>query len=189
MNFNNIYNHTSFSEKEMEVIKSVHEKTTFRKGEFLLKEKQIAKEYYCVESGTIRAFAIDTNGNQITTNFFSKNEIAIEPSSLFLNEKTKENIQALTDCVCWKIKFEDFQKLFQTVPYFSDWGRLWMTKELLNSKQRSISIITDSAKERYLEFKKSKPDATLHAPLKHIASYLGITDSTLSKIRRELSKR
>ncbi len=187
MEFSKIYNHSLLTDVEIEIIKSNHERIVFKKGEFLLKEGQVAKEYYCVEKGIIRAFANDANMNDITTGFFSINDIGIEPTSLFLGTKTKENIQALTDSVCWKIKFEDFQTLFQTVPYFSEWGRLWMTKQLLDSKQRSLSIITDSAKDRYLQFQKSKPQVALYAPLKHIASYLGITDSTLSKIRRELS--
>jgi len=187
MEFKNIYNHTLWSQNEIENIKSNHSKINLKKGQVLLKEGQVSKEYYCIESGILRAYVFDYNGKEITTCFFSENEIAIEPSSLFLSVPSKENIVAITDCICWKINFEDFQNLFHSVPNFSDWGRQWMTIELLNSRQRSLSLLTDSAKERYLRLLKSKPHIIKYSPLKYIASYLGITDSTLSKIRKQSS--
>ncbi len=69
---------------------------------------------------------------------------------------------------------------------YSEWGRLFMTEKLFEAKKRSLEMITLPAKERYMQFIKEKPSAIKHAPLKHIATYLGITDTSLSRIRKEM---
>jgi CRP/FNR family transcriptional regulator, anaerobic regulatory protein len=184
----NIYRHPDLNSNELQTIFEAHEKVTFKKGDFILKEGKIANEYYCLESGLVRAFAVSTEGNEITTGFFGKDEIVIEVASLFLRVPTKENIHALTDCICWKIDINSFQKLFHEVAGFMEWGRAWMSGVLFFTKQRSLSIITEPATERYLALLKQHPQIIQHAPLKYIASYLGITDTSLSRIRREVSK-
>lgn len=184
-----IYSNSGFTPDDQIKILNSHEKVFFNKGEFLLKEGQIASEYYCLESGLIRSFAISSEGKEVTTGFFSPDEIVIEVASLFLQTPTSENIHALTDCVCWKIKLESFQQLFQSIPCFSEWGRDWMSGVLFTTKKRSLSMITDSATERYLALRKEHPEIIQQAPLKYIASYLGVTDTSLSRIRKELGKK
>ncbi len=184
-----IYEHPLLQDKEVEQICSSHKKIHFKKGEFLLKEGQISNEYYCLESGLIRAFATNSDGEEVTTGFFSANELVIEVASLFLQVPTKENIHTLSDCVCWKMDLDTFQRLFQTIPGLKEWGRDWMSGVLFSTKQRSLSMITDSATDRYLALQKEHPEIMRQAPLKYVASYLGITDTSLSRIRKEVSRR
>jgi CRP/FNR family transcriptional regulator, anaerobic regulatory protein len=184
-----IYQHPALNGTEIDTICKAHEKVRFKKGDYLLREGQTANEYFCLENGLIRTFAISNEGKEVTTGFFSPHEIVIEVASLFLRLPTKENIQALTDCVCWKISLDTFQELFHSINGFSEWGRTWMSGELFSSKQRSLSMITDSATERYLVLQKEHPEIIQQAPLKYIASYLGITDSSLSRIRKELGNK
>jgi len=94
----------------------------------------------------------------------------------------------MTDCVCWKIDFEAFQNLFKKIKGLSELGRSWMTERLFQCKQHAISMITDSASERYLSLQNNYPQILQHAPLKNIASYIGVTDTSLSRIRREILK-
>ncbi len=183
-----VYEHPLLSQEELKAICSLHKKVHFQRGNFMLKEGQVAGEYLILEEGLVRSFVHDYNGNDITTNFFSENEIVIEVSSLFQRIPSKENIQALTDCICWKIDFGDFQNLYHSITGFSEWGRAWMSQSLFESKQRAVSMITDSATERYLKLLEEKPSVVQNAPLKHIASYLGITDSSLSRIRKETTR-
>lgn len=187
MLFQEIYHHPRLSDADYEKIKAAHTKLHFGKGDFLLRRGQTANEYYCIESGIIRSYAISSEGGDVTTGFVTSGEIAIEVASIFLRTPTKENIQALTDCIGWKINFEKFQELFHTLPGFTEWGRSWMSGELFKTKQRSLSMITDSATQRYLKLLKDKPEIIQSVPLKHIASYLGITDTSLSRIRKGLS--
>lgn len=183
-----IYSHPSLDEQAVSRIAAAHEKKVLKKGDFLLQEGKVASNYYCLENGLIRAFAVNEEGREITTGFFSPGDVVIEVASLFLRTPTKENIQTLTDCTCWKISIDTFQQLFETIEGFSEWGRTWMSGVLFSTKQRSLSMITDSATERYLALQKEHPEIIRHAPLKFIATYLGITDTSLSRIRKELGK-
>jgi CRP/FNR family transcriptional regulator, anaerobic regulatory protein len=181
-----VYNHPLLKQNEIKTILNGHTKVLFKKGDLILKENQISNAYFIIESGLMRAFVNDHESNEITTNFFTVGEIAIEVLSLFQKIPSKENIQAITDCVCWKIEFDTFQDFFQHIPGFSEWGRTWFTISLFAMKQRSLSIILDSAKDRYLHLINEKPSIAQHAPLKNIATYLGITDTSLSRIRKEI---
>ncbi|MGB6153255.1 MAG: Crp/Fnr family transcriptional regulator [Pricia sp.] len=184
--FKTIYNHPQIKLSDLNLIMDVHEKVYFSKGDFLLQVGAKAAEYFIVEKGLMRSFVYDTNGNDITTDFFGEGDIAIEVSSLFMGIPSQENIQTLTEGHAWKITFDDFQNLFHTVEGISEWGRAWFSQQLFSAKQRSIDMITKSAPDRYLYLEKNKPQIIKNAPLKHIASYLGVTDTSLSRIRKEI---
>ncbi len=183
-----VYAHPLITEDEMIQIVNAHERVCFKKGDFLLKEGNIANEYFIIESGLIRTFVYNYEGDDITTNFAGDSELAIEVSSLFQRIPTQENMEVLIDTVCWKIKFEVFQKLFHSNHNFREWGRAWLSNSLYGFKQRSTSFFVDSATQRYLQLMKEKPQILQQAPLKYIASYLGITDTSLSRIRKEINK-
>jgi CRP/FNR family transcriptional regulator, anaerobic regulatory protein len=183
-----VYIHPLLQQQDAEKIYKGHTEVVFKKGDFILKENQVSTAYYVMASGLARSFVTDLEGNDITTNFFAEGEIAIEVLSLFQKIPSQENIQALTDCLCYKIDFDTFQLFFREVPGFSEWGRAWFTMSLFAMKQRSLSIIVDSAKDRYLNLIKEKPLVAQQAPLKYIATFLGIADTSLSRIRKELAQ-
>lgn len=185
---NHIYQHPHFSPKLLDIITQAHVKVQIPRGTYLLRSGQMANEYYCVENGLLRSYAIDLKGNDITTDFYGVNDIAMDVVSLIQRIPAKENLHTITDCICWKINFENFQRLFHSVEGFTEWGRAWMTQMLFKSKQRSISMITETAGDRYLGLQMEHPEIIRQAPLKYISSYLGITDTSLSRIRHELSK-
>lgn len=180
------YKHDLINAAELEKIIAAHTLVTFSKGDFILTEGKVADAYYILESGLMRSYVYDYNADDITTDFFRPSDVVIEVLSLFQRVPAKENIQALTDCTAWKIDFETFQSLYHSIPGFSEWGRLWMTHKLFEGKQRSLDMITSSAKDRYEHLLKEKPEIVLQSPLKYIASYLGITDSSFSRIRKEI---
>ena len=180
------YDFPFFLKEELEEIFQTHEKISFRKGDFILEEGKTANEYYILEKGLARSFVNDFNGNEVTTHFFADNEIVIEVSSLFQRIPTQENIVCITDCECRKLSFENFQELFHKIPNLREWGRAWMSQQLFVCKQRSVEMFTLSATRRYLNLLEQKPQVVRLAPLKQIASYLGITDTSLSRIRKEL---
>ena len=184
----NIYQHPAFSEEDLKLIFEKHQKLTFKKGEFFLKENEVSNEYFILESGVARSFVFDIDNNDITINFFTESDIVIEASSIFQRIPSMENIQAETDCVVWKIDFENFQEMFLTIPALAELGKAWMSYQLFYLKQKSVEVITKSATERYLDLIKVKPEVLKFAPLKNIASYLGITDTSLSRIRKEIIK-
>ena len=184
-----IYKNSGLSEKERELVVASFDKVEFKKGDFILREGQVSNEYYFIETGLIRSFATDPAGNDITTGFYSSKQLVLETSSFFLRIPTKENFQVLSPSVCWKMGFEPFQKLFHSISAFREDGRARLVSGFHAFKQRSLSIITDSAEMRYLRLLEEHPEIIQQARLKHIATYLGITDTSLSRIRKELAKR
>src|SRR5690606_31858197 len=120
--------------------------------------------------------------------FYSTGDIVIDWPSFFLRAPTRENIQALTDCICWQLDFPTFQSLFHSIEKFREAGRTRLVSSYFSLKKHSVSMIADDAPKRYQQLLQEKPHIFQQVSLKHIASYLGITDTSLSRIRREMSK-
>jgi CRP-like cAMP-binding protein len=159
------------------------------KNHFLLTEDEIADEYLFLDTGYMRAFAYDIEGNEVTTNFYGPGQVVFEVSSFFNRTRSKENIQALTDCEGWFITNKQLNDLFHTLPEFREFGRSMLVKGFADLKNRMLATITETAEERYTALLKAKPEIFQHAPLKNIATYLGITDTSLSRIRTARSKK
>jgi CRP-like cAMP-binding protein len=165
-----------FMEKEM------------NKNEYFLKEGRISNEYLLLEQGFMRAYSFDINGNEVTTAFYNTSYPVFEVASFFNRIPSKENIQALTPCKGWSITYDKLNTLFHSLPEFRDFGRAILVKGFASLKLRMLSMITETAEERYAALLQSNPEIFQHAPLKYIASYLGITDTSLSRIRKEMMK-
>lgn len=164
-------------------------KKAISKNELQLREGQICNQYLFLETGCMRAYAFDTEGNDVTTNFYSDNNVVFEVSSFFNRSISKENIQALTDCIGWSITYEQLNMLFHSIYEFREFGRSILVKGYASLKTRMLSMITETAEVRYAALIKNNPEIFHYAPLKHIASYLGITDTSLSRIKKEFSKK
>lgn len=181
-----VFQSSSLSKEELEIIIPSFKRVEFQKNNYLLEEGKIANHYWFVESGYLRSFAIDTEGNDISTNFYSAGSIVIDWSSFFLRNPTREYIQCLSDSLCWQLDFETFQHYFHSIRNFREQGRTTLVNSYFSLKQNSISMITDQAKERYLRLLNEQPQIVQNVSLKYIASYLGITDTSLSRIRKEI---
>lgn len=159
------------------------------KNQFHLTAGKISDQYLFLEKGYMRTFAHDTEGNEVTTGFCSPGQIILEVSSFFYRTRSKENIQALTDCEGWYITYEQLNQLFHALPEFREFGRWTLVKGFSELKNRMLLTITETAEERYAHLLKTKPEIFQQMSLKNIASYLGITDTSLSRIRKEFSKK
>ena len=186
--FQTIYSHPLLRKEDYEEISSAHTKIEFPQGTIFLENGETAREFYIIEKGLFRSFLYDYNGNEITIEFYCPKEILIESFSLFQRLPSKENYQAISEGTVWKIEYDTFQKLLHKVEGLREWGRSWATNQLFVLKQRSIDVLTVSATDRYLYLVKERPQVIIQSPLKYIASYLGITDTSLSRIRKEISK-
>ena len=161
----------------------------YERNAVVLRAGRISDEYIFLEEGFMRSFAIDTDGGDVTTNFYKSGQVVFEVSSFFHRTDTKENIQTLSDCSCWIINFQQLNELFPTIPAFREFGRSILVQGFTALKSRMLSTITESAETRYEALLQSNPEIFQHAHLKYIASYLGITDTSLSRIRKEYSRK
>ncbi len=184
---NTIFIEHNFKNEDLKTILAQYQKVEFGKNDYLMTEGNSANYYFFLESGFARSYVIDLEGNDITTKFFSNKDIIIDWHSYFLKTNCKENIQAITACTAWKITFENFMKLFK-IEAFREVGRTRLVNNYFELKNHAVSIISDPAKDRYLNLIKTKPDIVHNVPLKQIATYLGITDTSLSRIRKEIAE-
>ncbi len=158
----------------------------YAKNEILLRENEISDAYYFLESGIIRSYAINPEGNEISTNFYSTGDFVFEVQSFFLRKVSQEYLQCITAVNMASISFETMNKLFHEHPQFREFGRSMLVRGFANLKERMLSHITQSAESRYLQLLQQKPEMIEQVPLKYIASFLGITDTSLSRIRKEI---
>ena len=186
---NYIQHNSPASSQIVETITEHFEPRGFAKNDFFLKEGKISNDYLFLADGLMRAFSFDIQGNEVTTYFYPKNRMVFEAASFFTHASSAENIQAVTVCRGFTITFEKLNSLFHSIPEFREFGRLMLVKGFVEFKQRTLALITKSAEERYEDLINSNPEIFQYAQLKHVASYLGITDTSLSRIRKEFSKR
>ena len=182
-----VFKPENFSEQELALILEQFEAVDFRKNEYLIELGKTSAFYYFLEEGFLRSYTIDLDGNDITSKFFTAGDIVIDWHSYFLKKPSREPVQALTAGKCWKIRFSDFMKLFH-IEAFREVGRTRLVQNYFELKNHSISVIADHAKDRYLNLLNEKPELVNNVPLKHLATYLGITDTSLSRIRKEVTK-
>lgn len=161
----------------------------FAKNDYILKEGKICTQSHFIEDGFLRTYVVDMNGNEVTVEFYSKNIFANDFLSFFKRIPSTENIQALTDCTAWMINYDDLQICFHTIPEFREFGRMMLINNHSRLKDRMLGMIQLTAEQRYMNLIASQPDIFQNAPLKMIASYLGITDTSLSRIRKDISKK
>ncbi|MDH7460505.1 Crp/Fnr family transcriptional regulator [Chitinophagaceae bacterium 26-R-25] len=159
------------------------------RNSYLLKEGKVCHESHFIEKGIVRSYIYDIEGNEVTTAFYTKNTFAADLLSFFKRAPAREYIQAITDCETWFITYEDMQTSFHTIPEFREFGRLNIVNQYGILKERMLSMLQETAEQRYSHLISSSAEIFQDVPLKYIATYLGITDTSLSRIRKEFAKK
>ena len=183
-----VFKDAGFTDEEYDRVLASFEPFDIKKGTVLFKKGQLVNYFYIIQVGLIRSYAPDVQGNDTSTRFYSKGEIAMDSASLFLKLPTEEFMEATTDVKGYRIEFSASDQLFHSIEAYRRWGRSRLVQNLYGYKQRRLSLITKSAKERYLQLLAQQPEVIQLAPLKEISSYLGITNSSLSRIRKDLAQ-
>lgn len=177
---------THLSKSDAQEIAASFHPIKFEEKEFILKEHEVSDTYLFLESGLMRTFLYNLEGEEITIDFFIEKNIVFEITSFFNRIPSEANIQAITPCTGYQISYKELNTLFHAKPAFRDFGRAILVKEFIASQKRNYGMINRTAKERYENLLITKPQIIKYSPLKYIASYLGITDSTLSRLRKNL---
>jgi CRP-like cAMP-binding protein len=177
------------SDSKVDELTADFECFSFPKGAFLLEENKINRQSYFLEEGYVRAYTLDVSGKEVTTKIYSAVSFVNDFLAFFKEQPARENFQTLTHCSGWTISLDNVEKYFRDYPEFREFGRLLVLHhyELLN--ERMLEMIKDSAETRYLKLLTRHPAIFQNVSLKIIASYLGITDTSLSRIRKEILQR
>lgn len=177
------------SEEIAEKFAAILEIKELEKNEILVLENKINQITHFIEEGYVRSFVLDSDGNEVTTEIYGPSEFADNFLSFFRKTPSLETFQAITPCKTWVMNYETVQKYFHEVPEFREWGRMLLLSNFAKLQNRTINLIKSTAEQRYENLMNTRPELIQNVPLKHLASYLGITDTSLSRIRKEYSKR
>lgn len=158
---------------------------SYPKGHILLRADKNETNIYFIKKGIVRAYA-STDDNEITFWFGKEGDAVISMKSYVANQKGYENIELLENCELYELKTRNLQKLFNEDIHIANWGRKFAEQELVKTEERLISRQFRTATERYKELLTDKPDLIQRVQLGYIASYLGITRVSLSRIRAEI---
>jgi len=173
------------SEQSKLKLKECVTEVKYPKGHILLKADKIESKIYFIKKGIARAYA-NSFDSEITFWFGKEGDTIISMKSYVANEKGYEDIELLEDCELYELKAAQLQKLFEEQIDIANWGRKFAEKELVKTEERLISRQFRTATERYINLLKKNPDLIQRVQLGHIASYLGITQVSLSRIRAEI---
>ncbi len=176
-----------FTKEELEFSLNLFKEGRIAKGEFLSKEGEVCNKLYIIKNGILRSFFYK-DGEELTTYFNIEGTIATALRSYLKEVKALENLQALTEVEYYYIKKTDMNILYNKIPNWNKIGRVLMEKLYVKMEERSISLQYNNAKERYLKFLIDFPDLANRIPLHFIASYIGVTPETLSRIRKKIIK-
>lgn len=156
----------------------------FKKGELVLDADNVCTKSYFICEGILRAYILK-DGKEISEFFCTKNEWANSPKSFIQKTIDIYYIDAITDTTAYSLHVNDLVYLFDNFPEMERYARLSMGTVFALLMERITSMRFTSAKEKYLHFKKVYSDIFPQIPLGMVASYLGITQETLSRIRAE----
>ncbi len=169
------------------IVNSVTVKT-FAKGEYFLKAGQTAKEIGFIVNGIFRVCYYDNNGDEITRYFIDENNFMADINSYNTGIATTEYIEAITDCEVLVFTKQAMETLSQTIIVWDSIISKITTKALAEKVAKLSMMMPQDAKTRYENFFAEFPSLANRIPLQYIASYIGVTKSSLSRIRKEMSK-
>lgn len=165
----------------MDCITEVHHP----KGHILLRAEKIESNLYFIKKGIARACAY-TRDNEITFWFGKEGDTVLSMKSYVEHKKGYEDIELLEDAELYELNIHNLQRLFEEDLAIANWGRKLAEQELIKTEERLISRQFKTATERYTELLQENPDLIQRVQLGYIASYLGITQVSLSRIRAEI---
>lgn len=175
----NIANHSDSSEEDL---KNLIEPKKFSKGDLLFRQGEICRHVYYIEKGLVRVYYYSDSGKEVTAWFSAENTLVTAIDSFYYHRPTQDYCEVLEDSVIYPISFSELEIILNN----EKGGRLafYILYEITRKMTEFISNIKfQSAEERYKALIKEYPTIQQRTSLGHIASYLGITQETLSRIR------
>lgn len=159
-----------------------------RKRQFLLQSGEVGRYLAFVEKGCLRSYSIDEAGEEHIVQFAIEDWWIGDMYSFLENQPSTLNVDTFEECELLLLDKPSRDRLCESIPKFERFFRLLLQANYVASQRRIMQSISATAEERYLQFLKSYPAIVRRVPQNQIASYLGITPQSLSRIRRILSR-
>ena len=172
-----------FSDIELNVLVSLFEEKYFKKKTFLAKKGEYSRQIAFVVSGVLRAYYSNNKGEECNKTFFTEDSFVGAYSSLVTGQKNLIDIDCLTDCTLLVADFQSITNLYDQFSKIERLARVLAEQFFVRKEKREIELVTLEAKERYVIFQEEHPQLEQLIPQYHIASYLGVRPTQLSRIR------
>lgn len=172
-------------EGELRLLVQIMERVELPKNHILINAEKVERYLYIIEKGIARAYS-NTDKYQTTFWFGEETDIILSYNSYINQQPGYENIELLADSILYRISSHSLQDLYLNHIGLANWGRKLAELELIKTEERLINRQFKTATERYQDLITKTPSLIKRVQLGYIASYLGITQVTLSRIRAEL---
>lgn len=176
---------SNLTEEDEAIILSAFEPLSIKKKKDLLVAGQVCNYLYFITKGCLRSFYIDSKGVEHIYQIRMDNSWISDLESFFSQNPSKYNIEALEDSHLLRISHERMEQLLIEIPRLERYFRILFQKAYINALSRLNATMWETAMDRYNEMLKENPEVFQRVPLVHIASYLGITPESLSRIREQ----
>ena len=177
------------SEEEYKLLEPLIVRKSVKKGAFLLREGEVCQHSIFVEKGLLRFYSIDDAGKEHIIQFASENWFVTDRGSVYFNNPTRYFIDAIEDSTVVFLNQDFMCSASEVARQFAHYNERILQSHIMHLQNRVRLLIGANAEERYLDFIRLYPDLTLRVPQWMIASYLGITPESLSRVRKELARR
>jgi len=179
----------STTEEEFDYCKTLFVPKKLRKRQYLLQEGDVCKYQAFVEKGMLRSYIIDEKGTEHILQFASEGWWIADLSSYLTGDSSLFNLEALEDSELLLLSKPSWDKLMEAIPGFEHYFRIIIQNHLITTQKRLMQSHTETAEEKYLKFTQTYTDCIQRVPQRMIASYLGISRETLSRLRNKLALR
>jgi len=187
--YQSITDKVSITEEEFEFCKTLFLPKRLRKRQYLLQEGDICKYTAFVEKGILRSYKVDEKGNDQILQFASEGWWMADLYSFMTKEPSFFNIDAIEDCELLLINDVSWDKMLEQVPALERYFRILVQNNLITTQRRLLGAFSETAEEKYLKLLDTFPGCFQRLPQHMLASYLGITRETLSRIRNQVATR
>lgn len=174
------------TDKEFDHSKKYFSKINLNKGDFFVHESQICKQIAFVNRGSLRTFYFNNKAEEVTHCFRTEGTTITSFRSFILQEPSLLSIKALEETELIVIDYDDLQKLYSTSMAWQNIGRMLAEKAYVSMEEYASVLNNESAKEKYVRLLNEHSEILHKVNVEHIASYLGVTRRTLSRIRQEI---
>jgi len=182
-----IKNIVPITDNEFDLSMEYFKTITLNKGDNFVLQNKVCKQIGFINDGLLRTYYTNEKGEEITSCFCTKHNLTTSYKSFIVQSPSTITITALEQTELLVINYDDLQKLYSKIPVWQTVGRVIAEKEYIVMEQYASVLNNESAKEKYLRLLKEQPEIIQKSPVNYIASYLGITRRTLSRIRKEIT--
>jgi CRP/FNR family transcriptional regulator, anaerobic regulatory protein len=179
-----IKNTFAVTQEDLSKISAQFKKVEIPKGDFFLKAGRLSDRLGFVRAGLMRIYA-SAGDKEVTQWISTKGYFVTDLSSFVFHTPSRRNIQALTDCEVYTIDREQYQDLDKIIPKWAEIDKLFIARCFIIMEDRIFSHLYMTAEERYNALFEQQPELFNQVPLQYLASMLGMTPETLSRIRKK----